>query len=281
REFHHNANSDMEIHAVIRPPQERFTKEVRPMLLLLAAAVGFTLLIACVNIANLLLTRGSVRRRELAIRSALGAGRFRIVRQLLVESAMLALAGGAVGLLLARWGIKFLANGLPEYLVQANSRIATLKLDTTALGFAFALSLLTSVLFGLIPALQLSKIDLHNTLKEGGRTAGSRNLLRPALVVAEVALATVVLVGGGLMIKSFWRLAHVNLGYEPAGVLTAQIDPSGARYKEFAQVTAFYTDLLDRISTIPGVRDAGIINSGNASFSVSIDEHPPSAPGQG
>jgi putative ABC transport system permease protein len=281
REFHRNASSEPEIHALLRPPQERFTKEVRPMLLLLAAAVGFVLLIACVNIANLLLTRGSVRRRELAIRSALGASRFRVVRQLLVESAMLAIAGGVVGLLLAHWGIKFLANGLPEYLVQANSRIATLKLDTTALGFTFALSLLTSLLFGLIPSLQLSKIDLHRTLKEGGRTAGSRNLLRPALVVAEVALAMVVLVGGGLMIKSFWRLAHVNPGYEPTGVLTAKIDPSGARYKEFAQVTAFYTELLERISTIPGVRDAGIINSGNASFSVSIDEHPPRPPGQG
>src|SRR5262249_30568627 len=228
REFFNNPKSD--VRARIGLPQEMLTKEVRPLLLLLVAAVGFVLLIACVNIANLLLARGSVRRRELAIRSALGAGRVRVVRQLLVESAILAFAGGAVGLVLANWGVKFLASGLPEYLANANSRVATLKLDTTALGFTFALSLLTSVLFGLIPALQLSKVDLNEALKEGGRTAGTRNRLRSALVVAEVALAMVVLVGGGLMIKSFWRLAHVNPGYEPAGVLTAQIDPSSAKY---------------------------------------------------
>jgi putative ABC transport system permease protein len=115
-------------------------------------------------------------------------------------------------------------------------------------------------------------------LKEGGRTAGSRSRLRSALVVAEVALAMVLLVGGGLMIKSFWRLAHVNLGYEPAGVLTAKIDPSGARYEEFARVTAFYQGLLERVRAIPGVRDAGVINSLNASFNFSIDEHPPFPP---
>jgi len=278
REFRNNTSS--EVHAGLDPLQTTLTKEVRPMLLLLVAAVGFVLLIACVNIANLLLARGSIRRRELAIRSALGAGRLRVVRQLLVESAMLALAGGAAGLFLANWVVKFIASGLPEYLANANSRVAMLKLDTTALGFTFALSMLTSILFGLIPALQLSKIDLNEALKEVGRTAGTRNRLRSALVVAEVALAMVVLVGGGLMIKSFWRLAHVNPGYEPAGVLTAQIDPSGARYKEFAHVTGFYQELLGRIAAIPGARYAGIINSLNASFSFSIDEHPPLPPEQ-
>jgi putative ABC transport system permease protein len=254
------------------------SEEVRPMLLLLLGAVGFVLLIACVNIANLLLARGSARRRELAIRSALGAGRWRVVRQLLAESALLALIGGGGGLLLASWVSQFLAGGLPEYLADANSRVASLTLDTTALGFTLALSLLTSLLFGLAPALQLSKIDLNEALKEGGRTAGSRSRLRSTLVVAEVALAMVLLVGGGLMIKSFWRLAHVNLGYEPAGVLTAKIDPSGARDEEFARVTAFYQGLLERVRAIPGVRDAGVINSLNASFNFSIDEHPPFPP---
>jgi len=276
REFRNNTNS--EVHAGLDPLQAILTKEVRPMLLLLVAAVGFVLLIACVNIANLLLARGSIRRKELAIRSALGAGRLRVARQLLVESVMLALAGGALGLFLANWGVKFIASGLPEYLANANSRVAMLKIDTVALGFTFALSLLTSILFGLIPALQLSKVDLNEALKEGGRTAGTRNRLRSALVVAEVALAMVVLVGGGLMVKSFWRLAHVNPGYEPEGVLTAQIDPSGARYKEVSQVNAFYTGLLERVSAIPGARYAGIINSLNASFSFSIDEHPPLPP---
>jgi len=276
REFDNNPNSH--VRARISLPQKTLTKEVRPMLLLLVAAVGFVLLIACVNIANLLLARGSVRRRELAIRAALGAGRLRVVRQLLVESAMLALTGGALGLLLASWGVEFLASGLPEYLVNANPRVAMLKIDATALGFTFALSMLTSFLFGLIPALRLSKIDLNEALKEGARTAGARSRIRPALVVAEVALAMVVLVGGGLMIKSFWRLAHVDPGYEPEGVLTAQIDPSGERYKEFEQVASFYQELLGRISAIPGTRYAGLINSVNSSTTFSIDEHPPLPP---
>ena len=278
REFINNPNS--EVRTRLGLPQAMLTEEVRPMLLLLMAAVGFVLLIACANIANLLLARGNVRRREMAIRAALGAGRWRVVRQLLAESALLAFIGGGVGLLLANWAIQFLASGLPEYLANANSRVALLKIDATALGFTFALSLLTSLLFGLVPALQLSRIDLNEALKEGGRTAGPRNRLRSALVVAEVALAMVLLVGGGLMIKSFWRLARVNLGYEPAGVLTAKIDPSGARYEEFAAVTAFYQELLERVRAIPGVRDAGIINSLNASFPFSIDEHPPLPPEQ-
>ena len=276
REFINNPES--QARARIGLPQEMLTREVRPLLLLLVAAVGFVLLIACVNIANLLLARGSVRRRELAIRSALGAGRLRVVRQLLVENAMLALAGGGIGLLLANWGINFIASGLPEYMADTNSRIAMLKLDATALGFTFALSMLTSFLFGLIPALRLSKVDLNEALKEGGRGAGARSRLRPALVIAEVALAMVVLVGGGLMIKSFWRLAHVDPGYEPEGVLTAQIDPSGARYKETAQIKAFHQELLGRVSAIPGARYAGVINSLNVSNPFSIDEHPPLPP---
>jgi putative ABC transport system permease protein len=269
-----------EVHARLGLPQATLTENVRPMLLLLMTAVGFVLLIACANIANLLLARGNVRRRELAIRAALGAGRWRVVRQLLTENALLAFISGGIGLFLASWVVKFLASGLPEHLAGANSRVALLKIDTTALGFTFAISLLTSALFGLVPALQLSRIDLHEALKEGGRTAGPRNRLRSALVVAEVALAMVLLVGGGLMINSLWRLARVNLGYEPAGVLTAKIDPSGPRYEEFARVTAFYQDLLERVRAIPGVRDAGVINSLNASFPFSIDEHPPLPPEQ-
>jgi putative ABC transport system permease protein len=278
REFENNPNSEVRTRLGI--PQAMMTKEIRPMLLLLMGAVGFVLLIACANLANLLLARGNVRRRELAIRSALGASRFRVVRQLLVESALLAVVGGGIGLLLANWAIQFLASGLPEYLANANSRVALLKIDTTALSFTFALSLLTSVLFGLVPALQLSKFNLNETLKEGGRTGGSRSRLRSGLVVAEVALAMLLLVGGGLMIKSFWRLSRVNLGYEPAGVLTAKIDPSGTRYETFAGVTAFYQELLERVRVIPGMRDAGTINSLNAGFSFSIDEHPTLPPEQ-
>jgi putative ABC transport system permease protein len=275
-----NSDPDSKVRARLSLPQAALAHEVRPMLLLLFAAVGFVLLIACVNIANLLLARGNVRRRELAIRSALGAGRLRVMRQLLVESALLAVVGGAGGLLLANWGVQFLVSGLPEYVTAANSRVAMLKIDATALGFTCALSMLTVALFGLAPALQLSKINLNEALKEGGRTAGPRKRLRSVLVVAEVALAMVLLVGGGLMINSFWRLARVNLGYEPAGVLTAKIDPSGTRYEEFAGVTAFYQELLERVQAIPGVRDAGIINSLNAAFPFSIDEQPPLPPEQ-
>jgi putative ABC transport system permease protein len=278
REFPNKPNS--EVRSRLGLPQSMLTEEVRPMLLLLLGAVGFVLLIACVNIANLLLARGSVRRRELAIRSALGAGRWRVVRQLLAESVVLSLVGSAAGLLVASWTTRFIASGLPDYLIQANSRVALLHIDTAALGFTLALSCLTSILFGFAPALQLSKIDLNEALKEGGRTIGSRNRLRSVLVVAEVALAMVMLVGGGLMIKSFWRLSQVNLGYEPAGVLTAKIDPSGTRYDAFAAVTSFYRELLERIHAIPGVRDAAIINSLNASFPFSIDEHPPLPPEQ-
>jgi len=278
REFLNNPKSDL--HARLSVPQTLMTKEVRPMLLLLFAAVGFVLLIACVNMANLTLARGTVRRRELAVRAALGAGRLRLTRQLLLESAMLAVAGGAVGLLLAHWAIQFIASGLPEYLVAANSRVALLKVDSTALAFTFGLALLTSLLFGLVPAWQLSRVDLNEELKEGGRTVGLRNRFRSALVVAEVTLAMVTLVGAGLMIRSFWHLAHVNPGFEPSGVLTAKIDPSGANYKEPAQVTGFYQELLARVSAIPGVSSAGIINSLNSSTPISVDEHPPVPPEQ-
>jgi putative ABC transport system permease protein len=273
-------NPKANVHVRLSPPQTLLSKEVRPMLLLLFAAVGFVLLIACVNMANLTLARGTVRRRELAVRSALGAGRLRLARQLLVESALLSLAGGAAGLLLAHWVVRFVATGLPEYLVDANSRVANLKIDSTALGFTLGLSLLTSLLFGLVPALQLSRVDLNEELKEGGRTAGHRNKFRSALVVVEVTLAMVTLVGAGLMIKSFWRLAHVNPGFEPAGALTAQIDPAGANYKEPAQISRFYKDLLARVSAIPGVSHAGIINSLNSSSPISVDEHPPISPEQ-
>jgi putative ABC transport system permease protein len=273
REFINDPKSDL--HGVLSSPQELLTKEVRPMLRLLMAAVGFVLLIACVNMTNITLARGTTRRRELAVRAALGAGRLRLGRLLLVESTMLALIGGAVGLLIAYWSIQFLASGLPEYLVDANSRIAFLGIDKIALGFTLAVSLVTGILFGVVPAWQLSRFNLNDELKEGGRTAGGRSHFRSALVVAEVTLAIVTLVGAGLMIKSFWRLAHVNPGYEPAGVLTAKIDPAGPSFEQPGRINAFYQELLGRVSKIPGVSEVGIINSLNSGWSFTIDEHPP------
>jgi putative ABC transport system permease protein len=278
REFFKSSNSQALTRLAI--PQSELTEEVRPMLLLLMVAVGFVLLIACVNIANLLLARGNVRRRELAVRTALGAGRWRVMRQLLTENLLLAFLGASLGLLLARWATQFVASGLPEYLADANSRVALLGLDTTTLIVTFTLAVITSLLFGLVPAFQLSRINLNQALNEGARTVAPRKRLRAVLVVAEVALAMVLLVGGGLMTRSFWRLAHVNLGYDPTGVLTAKIDPSGEKYDGLDRVSAFYQELLRHVRTIPNVRDAGLINSLNASFSFSIDEHPPLPPEQ-
>jgi putative ABC transport system permease protein len=277
REFNKKSNSQVITRLSI--PQSELTEEVRPMLLCLMVAVGFVLLIACVNIANLLLARGNVRRRELAVRTALGAGRWRVMRQLLTENLLLAFLGAGIGLLLARWATQFVASGLPEYLADANSRVALLGLDRTALVVTFTLALITSLIFGLVPAFQLSRIDLNEALNEGGRTVAPRKHLRSVLVIAEVALAMVLLVGGGLMIRSFWRLGKVNLGYDPTGVLTAKIDPS-EKYEGLDRVSTFYQELLRRVRTIPNIREAGLINSLNASFSFSIDEHPPLPPDQ-
>ena len=153
-------NPKSEIRVQLSAPQDLLTREVKPMLWLLLSAVGFVLLIACVNMANLSLARGTVRRRELAVRTALGASRWRVIRQLLIESLLLAVAGGAVGLLAAKWAIQFLSGGLPEYLAETNSRVALLQVDSSAFGFTVAISLITTLLFGLAPALQLSKVDL-------------------------------------------------------------------------------------------------------------------------
>src|SRR5262245_2291683 len=268
-----NLNSDSRV--AMKPLQESMTQNVERLLWILFAAVGFVLLIACANVANLLLARNSVRRRELVIRTALGAGRLRLVRQLLVESVMLAMLGGLCGLLLADWGISFLVGGLPEYLKLANSHIAMLAIDRWALGFTCLLAFLTTIIFGLLPALNSSKINLNETLKEGGRSdirGGGQNRLRSLLVVSEIALAMILLVGAGLMLKSFWRLSNVDPGFSAKGVLTANIDPT---YKEFEQVVAFYRQLLERVSAIPGVERAGIINSLGSSWDFTIEEHPP------
>jgi putative ABC transport system permease protein len=254
-------------------------EDVRLLLLMLFAAVGFVLLIACANVANLLLARASVRRRELAIRAALGAGRLRVARQLLVESAMLAVIGGACGLLLAKWCIGFLVGGLPPDVVAKNSNVAMLELDGWALGFTLALALLTTVIFGLVPALQASKVNLNEVLNEGGRSRADgrrRNRLRSLLVMSEIAMAMVLSIGGGLMIKSLWRLNNVDRGFETTGVLTAKIDPSGDKYREPHQVVAFYEQLLERVSAIPGVQHAGITNGFlDRLWRVAVDEHPP------
>jgi putative ABC transport system permease protein len=271
-------DSNRDKRATLKPLQAVLMEDVHETLFILFAAVSFVLLIACVNIANLLIARASARRKELAIRAALGAGRLRVVRQLLVESSLLAIFGGACGLILANWCIKFLVAGLPIWVAAKNSHVAMLKLDGWAFSYTFVLALATTIIFGLVPAIQASKVDLNEALKEGSRsdTQGRRqNRLFSLLVVTEVALTVVLLAGAGLMIKSFWRLTNANRGFEQEGVLTARIDPLSDRYGNFDQVVAFYQQLLERISAIPGVEYAGITNGFlDRGWKVVVEEHP-------
>jgi putative ABC transport system permease protein len=229
------------------------------VLWLLLGAVCFVLLIACANVANLLLARATSRQKEMAIRAALGASRIRVIRQLLTESSMLALVGGAFGLLLALWGIELMTKLLPKDF----PRIESIHLDYAVLGFTLAVSLLTGIVFGLAPALHVSSIDIHESLKESSRGAsggGRRNRLRNLLVISEVALCFVLLIGAGLLFRSFLELQSVNKGFTSERVLTMRLTPSGERFKEDAQYVSFYRQVLDRITAIGGVESAGLIN---------------------
>ena len=239
------------------PMLDEAVGSIRPALYALIGAVLFVLLIACANVANLLLARSTVREKEIAVRAALGARRGRLIRQLLTESVLLASAGGLLGVALAYAGIRaFVAFGPRDI-----PRIEEISLDWRVLVFSLALTLVTGIVFGLAPALHTSKPELHDSLKEGARgsTLG-RNRLRSALVLAEVALALVLLVGAGLMLRSFTRLLDHNLGYRTDHLLTLRLSPSSTRYTEPAQVIAFYRQLLDRIKVLPGVESAGAVS---------------------
>jgi putative ABC transport system permease protein len=226
-------------------------EQIRKSMLVLFAAVGFVLLIACANVANLLLARASTRQREMAVRAALGASRLRVMRQLLTESLLLAGLGGLVGALLAFWGARILKAGTVLNIPRLNET----SLDLRVLGFTLIVSLLTGLIFGLAPAWQASKLDLNETLKEGGRSGGSgvRHRLRGALVVGEVALALVLLLSAGLMVRSFANLQNVPLGFAPENVLTMQINLPGSKYGEKAQRVNFYKQLPERLRATPGV----------------------------
>ena len=237
------------------PLKEVITGNLRPVLLVLLAAVGCVLLIATANVANLLLARASTREREMAIRAALGASRLRLLRQLLTESVLLAAAGGAMGLLLASYGIDLLLKLEPGNLPRMNE----VGIDKAVLIFTSCVALLSGLLFGLAPALQVSRTSLNESLKEGGRSSTEtrgRKRLRGLLVVSQTALALVLLAGAGLMIKSFARLQQVNPGFKPEGLLTVQVSPPQTRYGEKQKRIAFHRELLERVRSVPGVLSA-------------------------
>jgi predicted permease len=238
------------------PAQEFITGGVRTMLLILFGSVGFVLLIACANVANLQLARADVRRREVAMRAALGAERGQIIRQLLTESVMLAVAGGAAGVAAAWAGLQIVIALRPANL----PRIDETTLDGAVLGFTALLAIVTGVLFGLLPALQLSKPDVTGMLKDGGRsgTAGhSRQLARRALVVLQLASSVVLALAAGLLIRSLVELNRIDLGFNPNNVLTAQLQVPATDYPRPADVVRFHRQVTERVSQIPGVRAAG------------------------
>jgi putative ABC transport system permease protein len=238
---------------------ERVVGDVRLTLLVLLGAVGLVLLIACANVANLLLARATSRRKEFAIRAAHGARRARLVRQLLVESVVLALLGCALGLLLAYWGVSLLTPLLPADL----PRLKEIGLDPRVLGMTLVVSVLSGLAFGIAPALRASRVNLSETLKEGNRTAAEsirRNLVRSLLVVCEVALSLVVLVGASLLIRSFQRLQSVAPGFNPEGLLTLQVSLPSVRYGTPAQQAAFFQQMTERLAALPGVQSVAVAN---------------------
>ena len=262
------------------PFQELMVERLRPSLLLLSAAVGLVLLIACANVANLLLARSVVREREMAVRAALGAGRRRLVRQLLTEAVLLALVGGALGLLVGLWGIDLLAAvSPPDWLPTMR-----IRLNAPVLAFTMGLAALTGLTFGLAPALRLSGSGLHGALKEGGRGAGAgrgHSRLRGGLVVSQVALSLVLLIGAGLLIRSFQTLLRVSPGFDPTHVLTLEYRVPKNKYPEGRQQWNFHRQVVERVQALPGVRSAAAVmalpysgNGGSTAF-VPLDRPEP------
>jgi putative ABC transport system permease protein len=250
------ADSNSGWYARVTPLLDYAVRKIKPLLIVLQIAVIFVLLIACANVANLLLGRAAARQKEIAIRTAMGAGRWRIIRQLLTESVLLAILGGGVGLILAVWGIDALLALAPEDL----PRVEDVTIDRYALLFTFGVTILTGVVFGLAPALQASKLNLNETLKDAGRgsTGGvHRQRVRNVLVIAEVALALVLLVGGGLMMRSFIRLLEVNPGFNPKNVLTVNISLPQKKYSEGEQQNAFLKQLVENVAALPGAQSVG------------------------
>jgi putative ABC transport system permease protein len=238
---------------------EVLVSDVRPTMLALAVAVGFVLLIACANVANLLLARATARQREIAIRRALGAGRGRIVRQLLTESLLLAIAGGGLGLMLAYWGVDLIVTASPPDL----PRISDIRVDRVVLGFTAAISILAGLLFGFAPAFSASRGGLNEVLKEGGRGGSGgaqRSRLRSLLVVGEVALSLVLLTGAGLLLRSMASLLEVKPGFNAENLTTMQVSFASSKYSQPGKTEAFVGELLPRLESLPGVEGVAMTN---------------------
>jgi predicted permease len=239
---------------------EHLIGDTNKVLWLLLGAVTFVLLIGCANVANLLLASAASRQKEMAIRAALGASRWRVMRQLFTESTMLALAGGAVGLLVAFWGLA----GITKLLPADFPRLNEIHMDWRVLAFTFGASVLTGILFGLAPALQISRPNVQETIRETGRGASGslrQSRFRQALIVAEVALCVVLLAGAGLLFRSFLQLQSVNTGFVAQQVLTARLSPSGTNFVNDPDYVNFYSRVMEKISAVPGVQDVGMINT--------------------
>jgi putative ABC transport system permease protein len=265
--------------------REQLVGNTKPTLFILFGAVGFVLLIACANVANLLLVRAATREREIALRTALGAGRWRIVRQMITESVLLALVGGALGAMLATWGVELLvalsADNIPA--------TAQVKIDATVLGFTLLISLLTGVLFGLAPALRTMRLNLSESLKEGGRSGSDgpqRNRTRSVLVVLESAVAVVLLIGAGLLMRSLLQLQNINPGFDSNNVLTMRLDLSEQKYSTLEKSANFFEQFVSRVTALPGVEKVGLISelplSGQPNdMPYVVEGRPPSGPDGG
>lgn len=266
----------------VKSLHESLSGDYREALLILLGVVGCVLLVACVNVANLMLARGNARQKEFALRSALGASRWRIVRQLMLESLLLAIVGGALGFVLSIWALRLLLSAIPFQL----PFWMNFSVDPRVLGFTAGITLLTGLIFGAIPALQTSRVDLNDNLKEGGRGSGGvRSRARSLLVVTEIALSLVLLVGAGLMIQSFLRLRRVNIGVNPTNVLTAAVSLPQTKYKEDEKCVLFFKQLVERMRSLPGVEAAGgtgtlPLSGNNWGRSITVEGYPVLSVGQ-
>jgi putative ABC transport system permease protein len=247
----------------VEPAQVWYARHSRPYMIVMLASVAFVLLIGCANVANLLLARATTRGRELAVRVALGATRGDLMRQMLAESIVVAFVGGALGALLALWGVRLMRGAMPAELVRFNPGWTRIAINSDALVFTALVSMATAILVGLVPAIIASRADPQQALKDSGRTSsgGGRQRLRSALVVGEVALALVLLVGTGLMVRSFIGLVDTDQGYTVKRALTMQLTLPPARYKTDEQLSAFFTTLVDRVRDVPGVQNAAVTSS--------------------